>query len=188
MEVEMRKPQVILPKISLRISVLGKLIISYVILIVVLASVIGFTSFSISANNYKNQVIAHNRKLLENYATFIDSTVIKKMKDLHNNICLNIGISVNIDTYFKGLIDMGKLRTLCLELSTLAASSDMVIEAVHTYVKEEEYFLSSKMGFKLNNDINKYYWPNLLWVEEVDETPQTAFGCRTLRIIPGTRG
>lgn len=178
----MRKPQVVLPKISLRISVLGKLIISYVILIVVLASVIGFTSFSISASNYKNQVIAHNRKLLENYATFIDSTVINKIKELHNNICLNIGISVNIDTYFKGLIDMGKLRTLSLELSTLAASSDMVIEAVHTYVKEKEYFLSSKMGLKINNDINKYYWPNLLWVVEVDENTSNSVWLPTRRV------
>src|SRR5690554_7866193 len=108
-------------KRMLKFSVLNKLMLSYVVLISILASVIGITSFSLSASNYNRQVSNQNQKLLENYATYIDNTIVESVRDIHKGLCLNLNTSIDIEILFRRNSDMGRLRTLYIELSSIVA-------------------------------------------------------------------
>lgn len=131
------------PKFKNRVfkfSVLNKLILSYVVLIIILASVIGITSFSLSVQNYNSQISLHNQKLLENYATYINNTITDKIREVHKNICLNLNIKTDIGILFRQNCDMGKVKTLFLELNSIVTSSHNMIESIHIYTKENEFF------------------------------------------------
>ena len=59
-------------------SVLQRLTLSYVVLIMVLALVIGLSSHAISSRNYNSQVADLSQRLINRYATIVNDSVIWK--------------------------------------------------------------------------------------------------------------
>ena len=154
-------------------SVLIKLTLSYVVLILLLASAIGFTSYYLSSSNYNNEVIKLNRQLLEQYSSTIKEAVIKKTDETRKKLISDVNIRIDIDILFESELNLGKTKTLHDKLSTLSSTSDSLYRGIHIYSKENNIILSSVMGLKYLDEINPVSAPNLDWINKIPDMKST---------------
>lgn len=155
------------------ISVLIKLTLSYVVLILFLASAIGFTSYYLSSNNYNNEVIKLNQQLLEQYSSTIKEAVINTTDQTQKKMVLDINLKTDLDTMFQKNINLGKIKTLYDDLILLTSSSNNLYKGIHIYSKENNIVLSSIMGLKYLDNTTPLSNANLDWVDSLPDMNAT---------------
>ena len=156
-------------------SVFIKLTLSYMVLILLLASAIGFTSYYLSSRNYNNEVIKLNQQLLEQYSSTIKEAVIKKTKETRKKMTLDVSLHTDIDILFENQLNLGKIKTLHEELARLTGTSDNLYQGIHIYSKSNNIILSSIMGLKYLDGINPLTAQNLDWIDKIPDMGSTAF-------------
>ena len=155
-------------------SVLQRLTLSYVVLIMVLALVIGLSSHAISSRNYNTQVADLNQRLLNRYATIVNDSVIKEAQRVHQDLCLNLTLKTSIEVLFEKDYDIVKVKRLHNELLKIVSASGGRIEAIHIRSVPNDFHISSIMGYKDNSEINRKTLPNLYWSANADQKSERA--------------
>lgn len=173
MEIIMEKN---ISKLALKVkdtSVLIKLMLSYLILIIILASTIGFTSYYLSSRNYNNEVFKLNKQLLEQYSTTIEKSIINTANETRKKMILDINLSTDIDILFQSSITLGKIPTMNSELNAIVNSSNDLYQGIHIYSKDNNLVLSSVLGLKYLDSVNPNTWENLIWVTKIPNMKAT---------------
>ena len=162
-------------------SVFIKLTLSYMVLILLLASAIGFTSYYLSSSNYNNEVIKLNQQLLEQYSGTIQETLISKTEETRRNIAVDVSLRTDIDILFENQLNLGEIKTLQEELETLTSTSNSLYQGIHVYSKRNNIILSSIMGLKYLDDINPLSSSNLDWINKLPNMKASVFWMPAVR-------
>ena len=154
-------------------SVLIKLTLSYIVLIILLVSSIGLTSYYLSSSNYNSEATKLNHQLLEQYSSIIQEKIINATEETRKKMVLDINLSTDIDILFEPQINLGDTYKLYRELNDIVNSSNNLYQGIHIYSKNNNIVLSSVLGIKYLDTVNPFSWANLIWVTEIPDMNST---------------
>jgi len=154
---------------GIHVSVLLKLTISYLILILLLAITIGFSSYHLSTTHYNKEVIKLNNQLLQQYSRSIQESILTSVEETRQKIVLNINVHTDIGILYEDHLDVSKISTLYKDLKLLVGSSKGKYDAIHAYSKKNNLILSSTLGLEyLEDSLNSEKTPtSTQWIKEI---------------------
>jgi len=145
-------------------SVFKKLTLSYAIIVVFTAALIGLPLYRLFSSHYRQRILEMNSLLLDQYASLITTAVIDPVRRVYVDMSLNVNLRTDINQLFIPDYSHATVLALHRELLPIVNTSEGLIEAIHFFSVENEFIVSTMLGLKYNHELNRYFWPEVAFI------------------------
>ena len=150
-------------------SIFLKFILSYIVLIIFITMMLGFTAYFYSSSNYNKEIKKLDNELIDQYKKIIEDNIIVKAEKLYLDLITARTRSFDLDTVFQSDVgDIAVIAALNNYLNYIVISNTDILDAVHIYFTDSKILVSSKIGLKYLNEVSGETPANMDWIAEFD--------------------
>jgi two-component system response regulator YesN len=153
-------------------SLFGKLIFSYIIVIVIVILTLGVLSYWFFSRQFKREVQKVHQKTLEQVTDLFKFQIIEPVTLSFMELSTEYNSNSNALLHFNDPLEGNHYRiyTTCEYLRKTVSNYSNVISAIHVYYKKQNLVISSAAGLSYLNQSRPHY-KKLDWIASINSSP-----------------